>query len=366
MSLATFNSKFFIFAFSAFLHFFLIGIIYDYKISNYGDKNVDKSLLQNFTNENFFKNYAQMYISQKSKKTISHQRNNVSSESEKFYLNKSDKILEISSNKLLEMTKIKLKSTKSTVNKSKSINSQQKEKNFVKYQNTQKVKKYHFKNNIKNFNKLEIKKINSVSNFEPDKEINQLFSNNNNKILNKKKISSNENNINNINKFEILSSSYQKVINKKERKEISKVISKKNNELKKHIIEDKKINELETISSVSLKKINNKNSNGIDVKKIINPPKKVRPQANFNQKSKYAEIVLKKIENQKKFRSEKKGNALVRIKIKKNGELSNVKILKSSGSLRDDRKAINQIKKSAPFPIPPKKKEITFEIKLKW
>ena len=91
--------------------------------------------------------------------------------------------------------------------------------------------------------------------------------------------------------------------------------------------------------------------------------KKVR--SGNDSKSNYAGIVLEKLKKQRKFKSQSSGSVRVKLTIDGKGNLSEVKVLRSSGFPRDDKNARRFIKKAAPFPKPPNSNRITFEVELK-
>ena len=91
--------------------------------------------------------------------------------------------------------------------------------------------------------------------------------------------------------------------------------------------------------------------------------KKVR--SGNDSKSNYAGIVLEILKKQRKFKSQSSGSVRVKLSIDGKGNLSEVKVLKSSGFPRDDKNARRFIKKAAPFPKPPNSNRITFEVELK-
>ena len=82
--------------------------------------------------------------------------------------------------------------------------------------------------------------------------------------------------------------------------------------------------------------------------------------------SNYASSILQILKKQRRFKSQSIGRVRIRLSIAPDGSLSNIKILKSSGSARDDRTAIRQVKKAAPFPKPPKGAALSFEDILEW
>ena len=87
--------------------------------------------------------------------------------------------------------------------------------------------------------------------------------------------------------------------------------------------------------------------------------KKVR--SGNDRKSNYAGIVLEILKRQRKFKSQSSGSVRVKLSIDGKGDLSEVKVLRSSGFPRDDKNARRFIKKAAPFPKPPNSNGITFE-----
>ncbi len=91
--------------------------------------------------------------------------------------------------------------------------------------------------------------------------------------------------------------------------------------------------------------------------------KKVR--SGNDRKSNYAGIVLEILKRQRKFKSQSSGSVRVKLSIDGKGNLSEVKVLRSSGFPRDDKNARRFIKKAAPFPKPPNSNGITFEVELK-
>ena len=99
------------------------------------------------------------------------------------------------------------------------------------------------------------------------------------------------------------------------------------------------------------------------VPKDLEVNKKVR--SGNDRKSNYAGIVLEILKRQRKFKSQSSGSVRVKLSIDGKGDLSEVKVLRSSGFPRDDKNARRFIKKAAPFPKPPNSNGITFEVELK-
>ena len=71
------------------------------------------------------------------------------------------------------------------------------------------------------------------------------------------------------------------------------------------------------------------------------------------------------MKKQRKFKSQSSGRVRVKLSIDGMGNLSEVKVLRSSGFPRDDKNARRFIKKAAPFLKPPNSSSITFEVELK-
>ena len=92
---------------------------------------------------------------------------------------------------------------------------------------------------------------------------------------------------------------------------------------------------------------------------------KNRVRSGTDKKSNYAGIVLEILKKQRKFKFQSSGSVRVKLSIDRNGNLSEVTVLRSSGFPRDDRNARRLIKKAGPFPKPPNSNSITFEVELK-
>jgi protein TonB len=67
----------------------------------------------------------------------------------------------------------------------------------------------------------------------------------------------------------------------------------------------------------------------------------------------YAKSVIKKVRGTKKKRASARGTVLVAFSVGRDGGLAGVKVAQSSGNAELDQIALDHIRRSAPFPVPP-------------